>query len=220
MINTTLPASSFHSSDHIIPPANNLSLIFDGEDEINIITQNNQINSLSLDFNPYLQFDLQNQIPILAYHPVEVCDQDDDTNNFLNPSSLFMDPLAVSSSLSPENTNPCGIFTGDDLFDANYGIFMCQGPFPNPYEIQALSSERQRQPVNGGDMEPETFRVASKLTTEERKQKIHRYLKKRNQRNFSKKIKYACRKTLADSRPRVRGRFAKNDELFGENNTS
>ncbi|KAJ0793337.1 putative transcription factor C2C2-CO-like family [Helianthus annuus] len=28
---------------------------------------------------------------------------------------------------------------------------------------------------------------------------------------------YACRKTLADSRPRVRGRFAKHDE-FGENN--
>lgn len=30
-------------------------------------------------------------------------------------------------------------------------------------------------------------------------------------------LQYACRKTLADSRPRVRGRFAKNDE-FGENN--
>ena len=28
-------------------------------------------------------------------------------------------------------------------------------------------------------------------------------------------LQYACRKTLADSRPRVRGRFAKNDE-FGE----
>lgn len=28
-------------------------------------------------------------------------------------------------------------------------------------------------------------------------------------------MQYACRKTLADSRPRVRGRFAKNDE-FGE----
>lgn len=26
-------------------------------------------------------------------------------------------------------------------------------------------------------------------------------------------MQYACRKTLADSRPRVRGRFAKNDEL-------
>lgn len=28
-------------------------------------------------------------------------------------------------------------------------------------------------------------------------------------------LQYACRKTLADSRPRVRGRFAKNDD-FGE----
>lgn len=27
---------------------------------------------------------------------------------------------------------------------------------------------------------------------------------------------YACRKTLADSRPRVRGRFAKNDEYGSE----
>lgn len=26
-------------------------------------------------------------------------------------------------------------------------------------------------------------------------------------------MQYACRKTLADSRPRVRGRFAKNDEF-------
>lgn len=25
--------------------------------------------------------------------------------------------------------------------------------------------------------------------------------------------KYACRKTLADSRPRIRGRFARNDEV-------
>ena len=32
-------------------------------------------------------------------------------------------------------------------------------------------------------------------------------------------MQYACRKTLADSRPRVRGRFAKNDE-FGETTTT
>ncbi|PKI33162.1 hypothetical protein CRG98_046450 [Punica granatum] len=62
--------------------------------------------------------------------------------------------------------------------------------------------------------EDPTFKVG-KLSVEERKEKIHRYLKKRNERNFSKKIKYACRKTLADSRPRVRGRFAKNDD-FGD----
>jgi hypothetical protein len=88
-------------------------------------------------------------------------------------------------------------------------------------------------------LEDSTFKV-TRLSPEERREKIHRYIKKRNERNFSKKIKvlfsisvvlflhgsltgstvltynhiqYACRKTLADSRPRVRGRFAKNDEL-------
>ncbi|KAJ0810580.1 putative transcription factor C2C2-CO-like family [Helianthus annuus] len=67
-------------------------------------------------------------------------------------------------------------------------------------------------------LESESLRVTTtKLTSEERKEKINKYMKKRNERNFNKKIKYACRKTLADSRPRVRGRFAKHDE-FGENN--
>ncbi|GLJ30843.1 hypothetical protein SUGI_0612810 [Cryptomeria japonica] len=50
-----------------------------------------------------------------------------------------------------------------------------------------------------------------RYTVEERKQRIYRYKMKRNERNFNKKIKYACRKTLADSRPRVRGRFARNE---------
>ncbi|BAF26719.1 Os10g0466500 [Oryza sativa Japonica Group] len=60
-------------------------------------------------------------------------------------------------------------------------------------------------------LEDTSFKTV-RLSNEERKEKIHRYIKKRNERNFSKKIKYACRKTLADSRPRVRGRFAKNDD--------
>ncbi|XP_020214515.2 two-component response regulator-like APRR5 [Cajanus cajan] len=53
----------------------------------------------------------------------------------------------------------------------------------------------------------------SPYSPEEKKVRIERYRSKRNQRNFGKKIKYACRKTLADSRPRIRGRFARNDEI-------
>eukprot|EP00252_Welwitschia_mirabilis_P026411 TRINITY_DN8676_c0_g1_i1.p1 TRINITY_DN8676_c0_g1~~TRINITY_DN8676_c0_g1_i1.p1 ORF type:complete len:106 (-),score=22.73 TRINITY_DN8676_c0_g1_i1:460-777(-) len=45
-------------------------------------------------------------------------------------------------------------------------------------------------------------------TVEERKERIQRYRMKRNERNFRRKIKYACRKNLADNQPRVRGRFA------------
>ncbi|MCO5593131.1 hypothetical protein L7F22_047137 [Adiantum nelumboides] len=49
-------------------------------------------------------------------------------------------------------------------------------------------------------------------TKEEKNISIDRYRRKRSERNFSKKIKYACRKTLADSRPRIKGRFAKTDD--------
>ncbi|KAK3033125.1 hypothetical protein RJ639_036484 [Escallonia herrerae] len=61
------------------------------------------------------------------------------------------------------------------------------------------------------EMEEPAMKVG-RYSVEERKDRILRYLKKRNQRNFNKTIKYACRKTLADKRVRVRGRFAKNNE--------
>ncbi|MQM06696.1 hypothetical protein Taro_039520 [Colocasia esculenta] len=47
---------------------------------------------------------------------------------------------------------------------------------------------------------------------EERRRKISRYRKKKTKRNFGRKIKYACRKALADSQPRIRGRFARVEE--------
>ncbi|XP_047340638.1 putative zinc finger protein CONSTANS-LIKE 11 [Impatiens glandulifera] len=73
---------------------------------------------------------------------------------------------------------------------------------------------QMRRVCSTGDLVEETrFRIGpGRYTPEEKKERIHKYREKRNQRNFSKKIKYACRKTLADSRPRVRGRFARNDE--------
>lgn len=53
---------------------------------------------------------------------------------------------------------------------------------------------------------------ACKYSPEEKREKIEKYRCKRHHRNFNKKIKYVCRKTLADSRPRIRGRFAKNSD--------
>ncbi|KAJ0105797.1 hypothetical protein Patl1_17683 [Pistacia atlantica] len=59
--------------------------------------------------------------------------------------------------------------------------------------------------------EEANFKVG-RCSAEERKEKILKYRAKRNKRNFKKTIKYACRKTLADNRPRIRGRFISNDE--------
>ncbi|XP_022761164.1 uncharacterized protein LOC111307417 [Durio zibethinus] len=157
--------------------------------------------------------------------------------SFLGPAmTTFMPAGAMTAALSADTT---GIFAGSILMGSelqpqdleyqgdNAGIFCpdsVQRVF-NPGDLQALSSDSLQlvgaaassTPLASeiSSLEDSTFNKVGKLSVEQRKEKIHRYMKKRNERNFSKKIKYACRKTLADSRPRVRGRFAKNDD-FGE----
>ncbi|KAM0922193.1 hypothetical protein ACQ4PT_006408 [Festuca glaucescens] len=112
---------------------------------------------------------------------------------------------------------------GEGLTRTYAGTDSMQGTYNNTLEMQM--EENNQHLVNGcngspptlpptevSGLEDSTFKVV-RLSAEQRKEKIDRYIKKRNERNFNKKIKYACRKTLADSRPRVRGRFAKNEEL-------
>uniref|UniRef100_A0A0E0MBF0 CCT domain-containing protein n=1 Tax=Oryza punctata TaxID=4537 RepID=A0A0E0MBF0_ORYPU len=67
-----------------------------------------------------------------------------------------------------------------------------------------------RRVLSTGDLVEEALTTAvGSYSAEERRERIDKYRSKRNQRNFDK-ITYACRKTLADSRPRVKGRFARN----------
>ena len=49
-------------------------------------------------------------------------------------------------------------------------------------------------------------------TQRERAAIISRFQGKRQRRNWNKKIRYNCRKSLADSRVRVKGRFVKRDQ--------
>ncbi|CAL4909895.1 unnamed protein product [Urochloa decumbens] len=81
-------------------------------------------------------------------------------------------------------------------------------------DIQNLGANTPRPAANGANLQTSCERLVtiSDLKTEERKQKLSRYRKKKIKRNFGRKIKYACRKALADSQPRVRGRFAKIEE--------
>ncbi|XP_047312957.1 zinc finger protein CONSTANS-LIKE 3-like [Impatiens glandulifera] len=73
-------------------------------------------------------------------------------------------------------------------------------------ESQLISNEESCSSIMEG------MSKACRYSPEEKRERIHKYRTKRNLRNFNKTIKYACRKTLADSRPRIRGRFARNDD--------
>lgn len=50
------------------------------------------------------------------------------------------------------------------------------------------------------------------ISIEERKLKVQKFLEKRKRRIFKKRISYACRKRVADSRVRVKGRFVTKEQ--------
>ncbi|XP_066340670.1 uncharacterized protein [Miscanthus floridulus] len=115
---------------------------------------------------------------------------------------------ALAATHSPDADSAAAAAAQQMAFGGNAAGEMQMGSGSmSPGRLPAAATE-------ASSLEDANFKSA-RITVEERREKIHRYIKKRNERNFSKKIKYACRKTLADSRPRVRGRFAKNDD-YGE----
>ncbi|GAA0176510.1 hypothetical protein LIER_29487 [Lithospermum erythrorhizon] len=146
------------------------------------------------------------------------------------PHCPLIDPTMGSYLPNAQSIDHSGALTGAGLYlaselaphESDYQVFNCTNdlqPFSNKNQhlIKGCSSSSPLTPEIP-KLDDSTFKVG-KLSVEEKREKIHRYLKKRNERNFNKKIKrninwVACRKTLADSRPRVRGRFAKNDELM------
>ena len=50
------------------------------------------------------------------------------------------------------------------------------------------------------------------LTPDQRREKIVKYLLKRNQRKWGKRIHYRCRKQVADNRMRIKGRFVTKEQ--------
>ncbi|KAG8481001.1 hypothetical protein CXB51_025632 [Gossypium anomalum] len=135
------------------------------------------------------------------------------------PAGLLLIRILLNSELQPQDLE----FQGD-----NAGIFCpdtVQRVF-KPGDLQVVATTGSTPLASEmSSLEDSTFNKVGKLSVEQRKEKIHRYMKKRNERNFSKKIKtevlmfynqcvaVCMRKTLADSRPRVRGRFAKMTNL-------
>lgn len=55
--------------------------------------------------------------------------------------------------------------------------------------------------------------AATQLTGMDREARVLRYREKRKNRKFEKTIRYASRKAYAETRPRIKGRFAKRTGL-------
>ncbi|XP_010552403.1 PREDICTED: uncharacterized protein LOC104822755 isoform X2 [Tarenaya hassleriana] len=138
------------------------------------------------------------------------------------PETFFPERLGIPD-MAPEFNNNIGAF-GSYVCDFNNTLYCHQingeecyslSPELKPFSSPAPSLD-QYWGAAGGRQIPATEETNTKIgrySVEERKDRILRYLKKKNQRNFNKTIKYVCRKTLADRRVRIRGRFARNNEI-------
>ncbi|KAL0710297.1 hypothetical protein Bca4012_017275 [Brassica carinata] len=84
--------------------------------------------------------------------------------------------------------------------------------FDSVFGMRRAFSEGDIQKLGTGHFQSPLDRVIVSCTSDDRREKLSRYRNKKSRRNFGRKIKYACRKALADSQPRIRGRFAKTEE--------
>ncbi|XP_059429234.1 uncharacterized protein LOC132163051 [Corylus avellana] len=133
--------------------------------------------------------------------------------------SLSQRPAFIQRSVSSHSLMKNGFrqlfSSAPEFLDSDAGPFrrvFSTGDLQRIHMVQ--HSHRSDSPLsNENSIIIESMSKACRYSPEEKKERIERYRSKRNQRNFNKKIKYACRKTLADSRPRIRGRFARNDEI-------
>jgi hypothetical protein len=71
----------------------------------------------------------------------------------------------------------------------------------------SISSEGTQHLISRDDS-----KKASKLPPMSRQDRILRYFEKKKARKYEKKIKYSTRKTYAQTRPRIRGRFARSSQ--------
>ena len=123
------------------------------------------------------------------------CMNPEDLEAFEQKMPFFMDP-ALYQTFQDDMKK----FMPD--FDFFSGLFK-DGTVP---EIRTAEIS-QKPAINCKDS-----RKIGTITVEERREKVRKYLEKRKNRVFKKRISYACRKRVADSRIRVKGRFVTKEQ--------
>ncbi|CAH8385315.1 unnamed protein product [Eruca vesicaria subsp. sativa] len=124
-------------------------------------------------------------------------------------SSVVASHVSVPKSVSSENLRSMDMPQHEDAAIQRFFPLVDNGMRRafSESDIQRLGTR------NAGQVQSQLDRIIVSCTSEDRREKLSRYRDKKSRRNFGRKIKYACRKALADSQPRIRGRFAKPEEM-------
>ncbi|KAK2358840.1 zinc finger protein CONSTANS-LIKE [Trifolium repens] len=170
------------------------------------------------DMDPFLDFDYSNNF------------QNNHCSNGLNDSVV---PVQTKPSSAPMmNPNSEGCFDIDfcrsKLSSFNYPSHSIShsvssssldvGMVPDGNTVSELSytfggSESSGMVSGGVNSNQGVVQGATQLCGMDREARVLRYREKRKNRKFEKTIRYASRKAYAETRPRIKGRFAKRTEI-------
>ncbi|CAI9784586.1 unnamed protein product [Fraxinus pennsylvanica] len=129
-------------------------------------------------------------------------------NSFENKPNFLLQPRFDNPFQSPNLQNEMLNFPEGSFFSGEMRRVCSSG------DLQKMKVQMQtRNILSSSPLSTEANFKAGRYSAEERKERIDRYRAKRSRRNFNRTIKYVCRKTLADNRQRIRGRFARSDEV-------
>lgn len=121
------------------------------------------------------------------------------THSSSNSNSSIVNYSASDGPHSSGNSNSSN--SGNDLNAPNNS----QGYVLNQAQQQQIGQGQSSSPPQGSAF-------IGVYSAEARKQRIERFMEKRNRRVWTKRVKYDVRKNFADSRIRVKGRFVKKED--------
>ncbi|XVF47768.1 hypothetical protein PTKIN_Ptkin03bG0136900 [Pterospermum kingtungense] len=157
--------------------------------------------------------------------------------DFDNQTSFQQHHNAVMDSVVPVQTKPIAIpaISNENCFDIDF----CRPKLPTfSYQTQSLSNSVSSSSLevgvvpDGNSLSDISYPFGRAMTDPsvpmsatttnnqapglDREARVLRYREKRKNRKFEKTIRYASRKAYAESRPRIKGRFAKRTEIDTE----
>lgn len=140
-------------------------------------------------------------------------------NGNVKPPSSYSSYTATASIAHSGSSSEVGVVPEATFVNGGAGSFELDFTRPKPQPYLPTYTAALPHPTHGVSMHqvspadntgyltvPER---AVAVTGEDREARLMRYREKRKNRRFEKTIRYASRKAYAESRPRVKGRFAK-----------
>lgn len=130
-----------------------------------------------------------------------------DNFNISNRKDSFVDLLTCSVGLHDDNLMDLQSISNLELPEVSTQPSETELLEINLDEVFELQYHKKNEKPEANLFEKKENELIGTLTVQQRKDKINKYLQKRKKRTWQKKIYYDCRKRVADTRLRIKGRF-------------